>query len=95
MVATSRKDRLSGEARRALELLVDQQGSTQAWMLAQGVTDRMLFLLARAGLTTIRHEIINTGGDLIDVDRISITNTGRRALEGVAARRPSPRLQPR
>jgi hypothetical protein len=94
MAATSRKRRLSGEARRALELLVDQQGSTEAWMLALGFTDRMLVLLAHAGLITIRHEIIETGAQLIDIGRVTITDAGRRALEGVTTRKPSPRLQP-
>ena len=83
MAATSRKRRLSGEAHRALELLVDQQGSTEAWMLALGFTDRMLVLLARAGLITIRHEIIETGAQLIDIGRVTITDAGRRALVGL------------
>jgi hypothetical protein len=94
MAATSQRRRLSGEARRALQLLVDRQGSTEAWMLDLGFTDRMLFLLAQAGLITIRHEIINTGAELIDIGRVRITDAGRQALEGVTARRPSPRLQP-
>jgi hypothetical protein len=63
MAANSQRRRLGGKARRALELLVDQQGSTEAYL---GFTDRMLFLLAQAGLITIRHEIINTGTDLIE-----------------------------
>jgi hypothetical protein len=94
MAATSQRRRLSGEARRALQLLVDRQGSTEAWMLDLGFTDRMLLLLAQAGLITIRHEIINTGAELIDIGRVRITDAGRQALEGVTARRPSPRLQP-
>jgi hypothetical protein len=92
MAATSQRRRLSGKARRALELLVDRQGSTEAWMLDLGFTDRMLFLLAQAGLITIRHEIINTGAELIDIGRVRITDAGRQALEGMTARRPSPRL---
>jgi hypothetical protein len=95
MAANSRRRRLSGKARRALELLVDQEGSTQAYLGAYlGFTDRMLFLLAQAGLITIHHEIINTGAELIDIGRVSITDAGRRALEDATARRPSPRLQP-
>jgi hypothetical protein len=95
MAATSQRRRLSGKARRALELLVDRQGSTEAWMLDLGFTDRMLFLLAQAGLITIRHEIINTGAEPIDIGRVRITDAGRQALEGVSARRPSPRLAAR
>jgi hypothetical protein len=95
MAANSQRRRLSGKARRALELLVDQQGSTEAYLGAYlGFTDRMLFLLAQAGLITIRHEIINTGTDLIDIGRVGITDAGRRALEDATVRRPSPRLQP-
>jgi hypothetical protein len=94
MAATSQRRRLSGKARRALELLVDEQGSTDVWMLDLGFTDRMLFLLAQGGLITVRREIINTGAELIDIGRVKITDAGRRALEDVTARRPSPRLQP-
>jgi hypothetical protein len=95
MAANSRRHRLSGKARRALELLIDRQDTTEAYLGAYlGFTDRMLFLLAQAGLITIRHEIINTGGELIDIGRVSITGAGRRALEDAIARRPSPRLQP-
>ena len=95
MAVNSRKRRLSGKARRALELLVDQQGSTESHLGAcLGFTDRMLFLLAQAGLVAIRHEIINTGVELIDIGRVGITDAGRRALEHVASRTPSPHLQP-
>jgi hypothetical protein len=90
--ALPRKRRLSGEARRALELLVDQRGTTEALMLAHGFTDRMLVRLVRAGLITIRHEVIKTGAKLIGVGRVRITDAERRALEGVTKRRPSPRL---
>jgi hypothetical protein len=83
MAAKSQRRRLSGKARRTLEVLVDQQGSTKAYL---GFTDRMLFLLAQAGLITIRHEIINTGAELIDIGRVSITDAGRRALEDMTAR---------
>jgi hypothetical protein len=95
MAANSRRRRLGGKARRALELLVDQQGNAKAYLGAYlGFTDRMLFLLAQAGLITIRHEIINTGAELIDIGRVRITDAGRRALEDTTERRPSPRLQP-
>jgi hypothetical protein len=95
MPANSQRRRLSGKARRALELLVDDEHSTEAYLGAYlGFTDRMLFLLAQAGLITIRHEIINTGAGLTDIGRVRITDAGRRALEDMTARRPSPRLQP-
>ncbi len=95
MAVNSQRRRLSSKARRTLELLVEQQGSTEAYLGAYlGFTDRMLFLLAQAGLITIRHEIINTGAEPIDIGRVSITDAGRRALEDATGRRPSPRLQP-
>jgi hypothetical protein len=94
MAATRQRRRLSGKARRALELLVDEQGSTDVWMRDLGFTDRMLFLLVQVGLITVRREIINTGAELIDIGRVRITDAGRRALEDVTARRSSPRLQP-
>jgi hypothetical protein len=74
MAATSRKRHLSGEGRRALELLVDEQGGTEAWMLAHGVTDRMLLRLVHAGLITMRHEVIEIGDKMIDVGRVRITD---------------------
>ena len=82
MAAPSRKRRLSGEARRALELLVDLRGTTEALMLAHGFTDRMLARLVRAGLITIRHEVINAGAKPIEIGKVMITYSGRRALEG-------------
>jgi hypothetical protein len=92
MAATSRKRRLSGEARRALEMVVDEQGSTEALILAHGVTDRMLLRLIRAGLIMVRHDVIKTGDRMIEVGHVKITDAGRRALRGESARRPSPRL---
>jgi hypothetical protein len=83
------------ESTSALELLVGQQDRTEAYLGAYlGFTDPMLFLLAQAGLIVIRHEIVNTGAELIDIGRVRITDAGRRALEDMTARRPSPRLQP-
>jgi hypothetical protein len=54
----------------------------------------MLFLLAQAGLIKIRHEVINTGSELIDIGRVWIADAGRRALEDETAHTPSLRLQP-
>lgn len=92
MAAASRKRRLSGEARRALALLVDQRDASEALMFAHGFTDRMLVRLVRAGLIAIRREVIQAEAELTDVGRIRITDAGRRALDGESRRRPSPRL---
>ena len=92
-MARSRKRRLSGEARRALELLGDAGGvTTKAQMLTHGFTDRMLSLLDHAGLIKMRHEMINTGTKTIVVGRVMITVVGLRALEGEGVRGSLPRL---
>jgi hypothetical protein len=93
MAAASRKRRLSGEARRALQLLGGQQGVTEALMLAHGFTEQMLVRLLLAGLVAIQHEVIKAGAKPINVRRVTITDAGRRALEHKSARRPSPRLR--
>src|SRR5215468_2110029 len=81
MATASRKRRLSQEARRALELLIDQRGTTEALMLAHGFTGRMLRRLIRANLITIRYEAIEAGANTIEVGKVRITYSGRRALE--------------
>lgn len=91
MAATSRKRRLSGEARRALKLL-DLHDVAKELMLARGFTDLMLDRLVSAGLMTIRHELIEADGRTIEVGRLRITDAGRQELESLAARRPSPRM---
>jgi hypothetical protein len=82
MAAPRRKLRLSGEARRALELLVDQHGTTEALMLAHGFTRRLLVGLVRARLARWYHKTVRAGGRTIEVNYMRITNAGRRALEG-------------
>ena len=94
MAAPSRRRRLSDEARRALELLIEHRGTTEALMLAHGFTERMLRRLVRAGLITIRHEMIEADAKTIEVGKVKITYSGRRALENVTACRSSPCLQP-
>jgi hypothetical protein len=94
MAAASQKYLLSWNARRALELLLNQRDATEAVMLAHGFTERMLGRLVRAGLVTIRQEMIRADAGLIEVGKVKITYSGWRALEGVTACRSSPRLQP-
>ncbi len=88
MAAPHRKLRLSGEARRALELLVDQHGTTEALMLAHGFTDRMLGRLVFAGLMTIRYEVIKTGAKPIEVGKVMITEAGRQAIDAMTVGQP-------
>jgi hypothetical protein len=96
MAANSqRRRRLSGEGTSGAKGACRQQGGTEAYLGAYlGFAERMLFLLAQAGLITIRHEIINTGAELIDIGRVGITDAGRRALEDATPRKASPRLNP-
>jgi len=61
MAAPSRKRHLTWQARCALELLLEQRGTTEAVMLAHGFTERMLGRLVRAGLITTRHEVLMPG----------------------------------
>jgi hypothetical protein len=79
-----RKRRLSGEARRALELLlaVDQRGTTEALMLAHGFTYGMLARLVHAGLATWYREAVKAGDRTIEVSCLMITAAGRTAIEG-------------
>ncbi len=83
-MATNAPKHLSRAARRALELLVDEQ-STEAWMLAHGFTDRMLLRLVRAGLITVQYEVVKTDDRIIDVRRVTITDAGRQTLKGESA----------
>jgi hypothetical protein len=54
---------------------------TVEW-LARGFTDRMLGRLVRAGLIMIRYGAIEAGAKPIEVGKVRITYSGRRALEG-------------
>jgi hypothetical protein len=67
--------------RRALELLAaSRDGCTEAILVAHGFT--MLVKLIRAGLATAGTECVVAGGRSIEVARMRITDTGRRALRG-------------
>jgi hypothetical protein len=78
--------RLTREQRRALELLaVHQQGATDCLLVvAHGFETRMLAGLAHEGLAAaIVGEPLDANGKTVEVVRISITQAGRQALEGV------------
>jgi hypothetical protein len=60
-------------------------------MIAQGFNRRMLASLIRGGLVTAQRQNIKAGSQ--SFGRVRITEGGRRALEGVTERRPSPRFQ--
>ena len=74
-----RKRHLGGEQRRALRLLAcNPFGATEAIMYVHGFRRLMLAKLVRAGLATAQSET----GKAIAVGRITITDAGRKALEG-------------
>jgi hypothetical protein len=69
------------DRRRALELLAaSRDGCTEAIMLAHGFTVAQMVELVRAGLATATAERVATGGRMVEVARVRITDAGRRAL---------------
>ena len=77
-----KRRRLSGEARRALELLSrSPDGVNEALLLAHGFTRQMLTGFVRSGLATWHHRTIRAGGRTIEVNYMVITDVGRRAIE--------------
>jgi hypothetical protein len=79
------KPRLTREQRRSLELLAsDPRGATgDRLVIAHGFETKMLAGLDHEGLAiAIIGEGMETGGKTVEVVRISITESGRRALAG-------------
>ncbi len=92
MTEPPRRRRLSAERRRALELLASSpSGITEMLLFAYGVTPHMLGHLLRSGLATIQRETIKSGDQAIEIGRVTITDTGRRVLEGRLVERKRPR----
>jgi hypothetical protein len=82
-MATLEKRPLSPKARRALELLAGNPfGVTEALMCAHGFTFTMLAGLVHAGLAAAQREVVKVGGKTIKIDRVRITASGQKALEG-------------
>ena len=63
-------------------LTSSQNGITEVLLFAHGVTHHMLDRLIRSGLATIQRETFKAGDGTIEIGRITITDAGRRALEG-------------
>jgi len=73
--------RLTAERRRALEMLAaDRQGTSEALMLAHGLTRRMLTGLVRAGVAMQYRLPVRAGGRTVVVTHMMITAAGRCAL---------------
>jgi len=86
-MTTIRKRRLNPQPRRTLELLKllgsSPHGATEALLVrAHGFESDMITGLVRAGLAAAEREALNAGGKTIEVVRLRITETGRRAIEG-------------
>jgi hypothetical protein len=76
------KRRLSAEWHRTLQLLADNpRGTTEhVLVLGHGFSGDTLAMLMLAGLATAATETL--GGGQGKIERMSITDAGRRALEG-------------
>jgi len=75
---------LDSEQRRAIEILAGAGplGFTDTTLLAHGFSIELLIGLIRAGLATAQPEVLKTGARReIEVDRVKITDAGRKALE--------------
>ena len=69
------------DRRRALELLAaSPDGCTEAIMLAHGFTVELMVDLCIAGLAIAAPERMVAGGRTVEVVRMKITESGRRAL---------------
>jgi hypothetical protein len=76
--------RLSSEWHRAFQLLVSNpRGITEHMLvLDHGFSGDMLAMLVLGGLATVVTETLRAGGPMIKVERMQITDAGRRAIEG-------------
>jgi hypothetical protein len=74
--------RLSSPRRRALELLAaSPDGCTEPMLRVEhGIDEPVTVLLIEDGLVSAHHEKVRTGGRLINVLRLQITDAGRAAL---------------
>ena len=72
---------LNAGHRRALELLANtSDGCTEALMLAQGLTPKLIGAVVRAGHATARPERMIVAGNAVSVTRIKITESRHEAL---------------
>jgi hypothetical protein len=75
-----RRHRPQPDRRRALELLASRNGATEAIMVAHGFTVEQMVDLCVAGLAIATPEHMVAGERMFEVVRMTITETGRRAL---------------
>jgi hypothetical protein len=78
-----RSRELSGEQRRALEILAGSpHGCTEETLRAHGFTVRLLAGIVRAEFAVAKPEIMKAGGRTLSMLRLTITDLGRQALAG-------------
>ena len=79
-----RERHLNPERRRALQLLASSpRGLTEDLLvLAHEFSSDMLAGLVLAGLATVVAETLRADGPTIKIERVRITDAGRRAIEG-------------
>jgi hypothetical protein len=84
-MAVSRRVRdLSGEQRRALEMLAGSPfGCPEEILRAHGLTVRLLAGIVRAGFALAKPEIVKAGGRTLSMLRLTITDLGRQTLAGM------------
>jgi hypothetical protein len=81
MASPPRKRSLSGEARRALELLAGSADSiNEALLLAHGFSRQLLVGLVRSRLAMWHQRTVRAGGRRIAVNYMMVTKAGRDAL---------------
>jgi hypothetical protein len=81
MALTTPSRGLSGEERRALDMLAGSpSGCTEGALRANGFKIGVLAGLMRAGLAVANPESVRAGGRTLALVRIVITDAGRRAL---------------
>ena len=75
---------LTPERRRALQLIASSPGgiASELLVLAHEFSRDMLAGLVVAGLATVVAETLKADGPTIKVERVRITDAGRRAIEG-------------
>ena len=84
MAEPSRKRPLNPQQRRALQLLASSPcGATEDVLeLGHGFSREMLAMLALAGLATVVTETLSANGAMFKIERMRITDAGRRAIRG-------------
>jgi hypothetical protein len=67
--------------RRALELLASSpEGATEALLMAHGFESTVIAGLVESGLATLTTEVVLAGRRPVDVRRLRLSDSGRKAL---------------